>query len=103
MVEDAQMGQGDGTPFLIDLSTAESQWSSTLRRGSIDGVCIRNVSVLSGIAPAIRIFSQDETSVINHVTISGLSYRGSPVLSMDDIIYESSEWNGPDISLIPSI
>lgn len=102
VVEDAQMGQGDGTPFLIDLSTAESQWSSTLRRGSIDGVCIRNVSVLSGIAPAIRIFSQDETSVINHVTISGLSYRGSPLLSMDDIIYESSEWNGPDISLIPS-
>lgn len=55
IVEDAQMGKGDGTPYLIDLTTTASQWSATLNRGTIEDVVIRNVQVLSGKRPAIRI------------------------------------------------
>ena len=99
VVEDAQMGQGDGTPYLIEFTTTESQWSATLRRGSIDGVTVRNVQVLSGIRPVLRIFSNDESSRIDHVSINGLFYRGERICSFDQLTYEASPFNGPDIRM----
>lgn len=99
VVEDAQMGQGDGTPYLIEFTTTESQWSATLRRGSIDGVTVRNVQVLSGVRPVLRIFSNDENSRIDHVSISGLFYRGERIRSFDQLTYEASEYNGADIRM----
>ena len=100
-VEDAQMGEGDGTPYLIDLSTDPSQWSSTLQRGTIEDVEIRNVRVLSGKRPGIRISSYDETSRIDHVTISGLWLLGEKILSWDQVDYVSSPFNGDHIELLP--
>ncbi|MBR4538928.1 MAG: hypothetical protein IKO52_08800 [Clostridia bacterium] len=99
IVEDARMGQGDGTPYLIDFTTTESQWSATFKRGTIDGVTVRNVQVLSGNRPAIRIFSNDENSRIDHVHISGLSYMGEEIHSFDQLTYEASAYNGADIRL----
>ena len=99
VVEDARMGQGDGTPYLIDFTTTESQWSATLKRGTIDGVTVRNVQVLSGNRPVLRIFSNDENSVIDHVHISGLSYMGEEIRSFDQLTYEASAYNGADIRL----
>ena len=101
LVEDAQMGLGDGTPYLIDFTTLESQWSSTLKRGTIEDVTVRNVRVLSGRRPGIRIWSQDENSRIDHVTISGLNLLGEEITSFGQLDYEAGPANGEDIRLIP--
>ena len=99
VVEDAQMGQGDGTPYLIEFTTTESQWSATFKRGTIDDVTVRNVRVLSGSRPILRIFSNDENSRIDHVKISGLTYMGEGITSFDQLTYETSADNGPDIHM----
>lgn len=97
IVEDAQMGEGDGTPYIIDLTTTESQWSVSLKRGTITDVTIRNVTVLSGKRPAIRIWSNDEDSWIDDVSISGLTLLGEEITGFDQIDYEASEFNGSNI------
>ena len=96
-VEDAQMGEGDGTPYLIDFTTTASQWSATLKRGTIEDVTVRNVRVLSGKRPAIRIWANDETSWINHVQISSLTILGERITGFEQIPYEASPYNGEDI------
>lgn len=100
VVEDAQMGEGDGTPYLIDFTTTESQWSATLKRGVIDTVTIKNVQVLSGKKPAIRIWANDETSGIDHVHISGLTLLDEDITGFDQVDYEASPYNGEDIRFI---
>lgn len=97
IVEDAQMGEGDGTPYLIDFTTTESQWSASIIRGTIDGVTIHNVQVLSGKKPSIRIWSNDESSQIDNVTISGLMILDEKIISFDQIVYEASLYNGENI------
>lgn len=99
IVEDAQMGEGDGTPYLLDLTTTESQWSVTFDRGTLNGVTVRNVQVLSGKRPSIRIWSNDETSVIDNVLIENLTILGEPIISFDQLTYEASPFNGPAITL----
>ena len=101
VVEDAQMEEGDGTPYLIDFTTTESQWSVTPTRGTIDGVTVRNVSVLGGKKPSVRIWSNDETSRIDNVSIEGLTILGEPITSFDQIVYEASPFNGKNIALNP--
>ena len=102
VVEDAQMGLGDGTPYLIDFTTLESQWSATLRRGTVDDVTVRNVRVLSGIRPSVRIWSFDENSRIDHVTITGLNLLGEEIGSFSQLTYEASPANGENIRIFPS-
>lgn len=99
VVEDAHLGQGDGTPYLIDFTTTESQWSATLRRGTIEDVTVRNVRVLSGEKPAVRIFSNDGDSRIDHVRISGLVLLGEEIGSLEDLDYVASPYNGEDIQI----
>ena len=93
------MGAGDGTPYLIDLTTTKSQWSVTSRRGTIDQVSIQHVSVLSGNRPVIRIWSDSAEAAIDHVTIDQLEYQGETIEDFDQIVYEASPYNGPDIWL----
>ena len=102
LVEDAEMGLGDGTPYLIDFTTLESQWSATLKRGTIDDVTVRNVRVLSGKRPSVRIWSFDENSRIDHVTISGLNILGEEILSFEQLDCEASPANGEHIRILPS-
>lgn len=97
VVEDTRMGQGDGTPYLIDFTTTESRWSATLKRGTIGDVTVRNVHVLSGRRPSIRIWSNDEKSRIDHVTISGLTILGEEITSFSQLPCEFSPFNGEDI------
>ena len=102
LVEDAEMGLGDGTPYLIDFTTLESQWSATLKRGTIDDVTVRNVRVLSGKRPSVRIWSFDENSRIDHVTISGLNILGEEIVSFEQLDCEASPANGEHIRILPS-
>lgn len=99
IVEDAQMGEGDGTPYLLDLTTTESQWSVTYDRGTIDGVTVKNVQVLSGKKPSIRIWANDEKALIDNVAIEGLTILGEEITSFDQIEYEASPFNGENITL----
>ncbi|MBP3646739.1 MAG: hypothetical protein J6K55_09985 [Clostridia bacterium] len=99
VVEDAQMGEGDGTPYLIDFTTTESQWSVTPTRGTIDGVTVRNVTVLDGKKPSIRIWSNDESSRIDNVSIEGLTILGEVITNFDQIVFEASPFNGENISI----
>lgn len=103
VVEDAQMGLGDGTPYLIDFTTTESQWSASIIRGTIDSVTIRNVQVLAGRKPSIRIWSNDESSKIDNVTISGLTILGEEITSFDQIVYEASPYNGENICFVEEV
>ena len=89
-VEDASMGQGDGSKRLIDFQNLYSEtWSSSHKvtsLGSIDGVIISNVKILEGIAsPEVLIqgsidpragFSKEPHEVTN-VHIEDLSLYGS--------------------------
>ena len=94
------MGEGDGTPYLIDLTTTASQWSATLKRGTIEDVIIRNVQVLSGKRPAVRIWANDETSGINHIQIHNLTILEKQITDFEQVPYEASPYNGEDIRLI---
>ena len=80
VVEDAQMGLGDGTPYLIDFTTR----------------------VLSGKRPSVRIWSFDENSSIDHVTITGLNFLGEEIVSFDQLAYEACPANGNNIRILPS-
>jgi len=96
-VEDAQMGEGDGTPWLLELTTTESQWSASYSRGSIRDVNVRNVQVLSGKKPGIRIFSHDAAHNIDDVSITGLIILGEEITGFDQLVYEESPDNGANI------
>lgn len=101
VVEDAQMGEGDGTPYLIDFTTTESQWSVTPVRGTIKDVTVRNVEVLSGKKPSVRIWANDETGVIDDVIIEGLTILGESITDFNQLDYEQSQYNGANIQLLP--
>ena len=96
-VEDAEMGEGDGTPWLLELTTTASQWSRTAERGTTDGVTVRRVRVLDGKRPGVRIVSAGEDARIDHVSVSGLTVLGERIRSFDQLRTEFSPYNGPSI------
>lgn len=69
-------------------------------RGTIDQVTIRNVQVLSGKRPSIRIDANDESSWIDNVRISNLVVLGEMITDFDQLLYESSPYNGANISFV---
>lgn len=82
VVENAQMGSGDGTeaPYLIDLNIVQnSNWSTTKERGQIKGVMIDGVKVLSGKFNPSRINGYDETYRVEDVTIRKLEILGEQI------------------------
>ncbi|NLO84000.1 MAG: hypothetical protein GX096_01015 [Clostridiales bacterium] len=102
VVEDCQLGQGDGAEFLIDLTTTKSQWSKSKERGNIRNVLIENVTVLSGKVPAFRIFAINKDHTVDHVTIKNLSLMGEVVESFDQLRYSFSPRKlGEDIVIEP--
>lgn len=86
VVEDASMGQGDGTQQLIDLKVLQSPtWSATQERGTIKNVTIDGFKVLYGndfIPSAIE--GYDEEHNIDGVTIKGLNIKGKDIKSFED-------------------
>lgn len=86
VVEDASMGQGDGTQQLIDLQVLQnSSWSSTKERGTISNVTIDGFKVLYGndFIPS-TIEGYDEEHNIDGVTIKGLNIKGKNITSFED-------------------
>ena len=101
-VEDCNLAQGDGTEFLIDLTTTKSQWSQTKQRGNIRNVLIENFNVLSGKLPSVRIFAFSKDYTIDDVVIRNLTLLGDKILSLDDLRYtENPRSNGKNISIEP--
>ena len=96
-VEDAEMGEGDGTPWLLELTTTASQWSRTAERGTIDGVTVRRVKVLGGKRPGVRIVPAGKDAPIDHVRISGLEVLGEKITSFDQLPAELSPLTGPSV------
>jgi len=79
IVENAQMGTGDGAdmPYLIDINIDQStNWSTTRERGTIRDVLIENVEVLSGLFNTSRIEGYDETHKVESVQIKNLIILG---------------------------
>ncbi|NLG84851.1 MAG: hypothetical protein GX493_09670, partial [Firmicutes bacterium] len=83
-VEDAQMGQGDGWNYLIDLWIGPSQWSRSGReRGWIEDVRFKNIRVLAGKKPMWRITGWDEEHQIEGVHLEDVMVLGEPISDVD--------------------
>ena len=85
VVEDAQMGEGDGARLLIELTTTKSQWSKSTVRGNIRGVVFDNIKVLSGKETSIRIFAFNKEYTIDDVLLRNMEMLGKRIASLDDI------------------
>lgn len=78
VLEDAQMGQGDGAGqnFLMDITIGESQWSKSKTRGNVRDVFYNNITVLGGNMPSSHFQGFDDTHTVENVTIKNLKIMG---------------------------
>lgn len=91
IIENAQMGSGDGSemPYLIDLLiTQNSNWSSTKERGQIRNVLIDGVKVLSGRINGSRIEGYDKEHTIEDVTIKNVEIIGEVIKTFEQGQFE---------------
>ena len=91
IVENAQMGSGDGEelPYLIDFNIAQStNWSTTKERGQINNVLIDGVRVLSGRFNGSRIQGFDENHRVENVTIRNLEILGERITGFEQGKFE---------------
>ncbi len=82
LVEDAQMGSGDGDlmPYLIDLHIGQStNWSTTKERGYIEDILIENVEVVGGKFNTSRVQGFDSDHQVTDVTIKNLRILGKNI------------------------
>lgn len=94
IVENAQMGSGDGEeiPYLIDFNIAQStNWSSTKERGQIKNVLIDGVTVLYGKFNGSRIHGFDEEHRVEDITIRNLVILGEKINSFEQGEFEIDE------------
>ncbi|MDR0897422.1 MAG: hypothetical protein LBN04_06155 [Oscillospiraceae bacterium] len=84
VVEDAQMGQGDGENWLIDLTIAESGFSQSQERGRTSDIHFEGITVLGGQFPASRFMGFDADHAIDTVTIEGLNILGQSITTPQD-------------------
>lgn len=75
-VEDAEMGEGDGSNLLIDLFIGTSVWTESSERGEIRNVTYDNIRVLGGNFPRSRIQGFDQGHDIENVSINNLYLFG---------------------------
>ncbi len=102
VVEDAEMGEGDGDvmPYLVDLNIAQSSnWSSTKERGTIHTIVIDGVDVLSGKFNASRIQGFDEEHAISDVTIKNLTILGEKIETFEEGKFEIDENSTSDLHI----
>lgn len=86
VVENAQMGSGDGDvmPYLIDINIARSSnWSTTKERGQIQNIFIDGVTVLSGRFNESRIEGYDSEHGIRNVQVKNLEILGEKITSFE--------------------
>ncbi len=97
LVEDAQMGNGDGARLLIELTTTKSQWSKTNERGNIRGVVFNGIKVLSGKEASIRIFAFNKEHTIDNVLFKDIEILGKRITSLDDMVLNKNNRIGDNI------
>ncbi len=97
VVEDAQMGNGDGARLLIELTTTKSQWSKALKRGNTRGVVFDNIKVLGGRESSIRIFAFNKDYTIDDVLFKNMEILGKRITTMDDIKLNKNKNIGANI------
>lgn len=86
IVEDAQMGSGDGDemPYLVDINIAQSSnWSSTKDRGTIESILIDGVTVLAGKNCDSRIQGFDAEHNIDGVTLRNFTILGEKITTLE--------------------
>lgn len=101
-VENAQMGSGDGDemPYLIDLHvTRSNNWSTTMERGQIRNVTIKNVEVLEGKDAPSRIKGFDAEHTIEDVTIENLTILGKKITDFEKGNFEIDEKTTKNLNL----
>ncbi len=103
VVEDAQMGNGDGARFLIDLTTTKSQWSKAPKRGNTRGVVFENIKVLGGKQSSIRIFAFNKDYTIDDVLFSNMEILGKRITALDDITLNKNKNIGENIRVEANI
>lgn len=94
VVENAQMGSGDGSelPYLIDLNIAQSSnWSTTKERGIIRNVTIDGVKVIAGKFNPSRINGFDEAHSVEDVVIKNLEILGEKIKSFEQGKFEIND------------
>jgi len=99
VVEDAQMGRGDGANFLIDLTTTKSQWSKTAERGNIRRVTFDGVTVLDGVESAIRIFSFRKAYNVDDIVLRNITLFGEKITDFSQIRMNVNKHNGVKIAI----
>jgi polygalacturonase len=100
VVEDAQMGNGDGAvmPYLLDFVISGTMgWATTEKRGNIRNIQVKNVKVMSGKFCGSRIAGFDEEHLVSQVTITGLEIFGEPVTDLKTGKFEIDEVTAKDI------
>lgn len=86
VVEDASVGQGDGTQYLIDIQILQnSGWSSTVERGQVKDITIDGFKVLYGndVLPSL-IQGWDEEHKVDGVNIKNLNIKGKAIKSLKE-------------------
>lgn len=94
IVENAQMGSGDGSemPYLIDFNITDNpNWSTTKERGQIRNVTIENVQVLSGKFNTSRIHGFDESHKVEDIKIKDLTILGENIKDFSQGKFEIDE------------
>lgn len=102
IVEDAQMGSGDGNvmPYLIDLHIGyNAQWSRTKERGYIKDITIDGVKVLSGKFCSSRIQGFDKEHMVSDVHISNLEILGEKITDFETGKFVISAATTKDITI----
>lgn len=102
VVENAQMGEGDGyeMAYLIDLLiTQSSDWSTTKERGYIRNIEIENVEVLSGKLCPSRIDGYDQEHKVENVLIRNLTVLGEKITSFAKKHFEIDVASTSDITI----
>lgn len=81
--------------FLIDFTIAyNEEWTKSAdKRGSVDGINIKNVKVYSKEATVgARMRGEEENSAIKNVKISGLEIEGKQILSAEELGLTTNEF-----------
>ena len=105
MVENEMVGSGDGDelPYLIDIAIVQNgNWSSTVGRGQVKNVTIKNVKVLSGNDVGSRITGYDAEHRVEGVTIENLNIFGKDITDAASGKFEIDEESVSGVTFVNS-
>jgi len=94
MVENEMVGSGDGDelPYLIDIAIVQNgNWSSTVGRGRVKNITVKDVTVLAGNDVGSRITGYDAEHKVEGVTIENLNIFGKNITDAASGKFEINE------------